>query len=76
MRVFELAVDPVVTEPDPTQPAPPGAVPAAPGGNGSLAATGLDLAPLVAAVIALLLAGIGIRIGGARRASRAGVTRG
>lgn len=76
VRVFELAVDPVVTEPEPTQPAPPGAVPAAPGGKDSLAATGLDLAPLVAAVFALLLAGIGIRIGGARRTSRVGVTRG
>jgi arabinan endo-1,5-alpha-L-arabinosidase len=75
VRVFELAVDPVVAEPQPTQPAPAGTTPVVPSGTSSLAATGVDAAPLVMAVLALLLAGIGFRIAGARRARRAGADR-
>jgi arabinan endo-1,5-alpha-L-arabinosidase len=75
VRVFELAVDPVVTEPQPTQPAPAGATPVVPTGTNALAATGVDAAPLVMAVLALLLAGIGFRIAGARRARQAGADR-
>ena len=68
VRVFELAVDPVVTDPTPSEPAPvPGTAPTAPTGESALAATGLDAVPPFAAVIALLLAGIALRLGGTRR---------
>ena len=69
VRVFELAVDPIVTEPTPSEPAPaPGTAPTVPTGEAALAATGLDAAPLFAGVIALLFAGIAFRLGGTRRA--------
>jgi arabinan endo-1,5-alpha-L-arabinosidase len=64
VRVFELAVDPAVTEPTTSEPAP---APSVPTGEAALAATGLDAVPTFAAVIALLLAGIALRLGGTRR---------
>jgi arabinan endo-1,5-alpha-L-arabinosidase len=72
VRVFELAVDPVVTEPTPSDPPPVvGAaptVPTTPTGKDALAATGLDALPLLGAVLALLAAGFALRTAGSRRA--------
>jgi arabinan endo-1,5-alpha-L-arabinosidase len=77
LRVFELAVDPVMTEPEPAIPAPAAhPTPVVPSGKDALAATGADASPLVAAVLALLLAGLALRLSTTRRARAAERTQG
>jgi len=75
VRVFDLAVDPVVTEPQPAVPGPGADAgptgPTTPTGENALAATGFEAAPLLGAMLALLAAGVALRLRGTRRPARA-----
>ena len=77
VRVFELAVNPVVTEPEPSQPPvpEPGDAPTQPADSATLAATGVDALPLFGAVVSALAAGFALLLEGSRRSRAAAVRR-